>query len=132
MTINGSSNGTHSASAFFSKSNLPRQLFINNEYVESKGSAKVTVYNPIDESEIANDIPIAGEADVEAAVAAAEKAFPEWKNVPALKRREIMLKFADLIEAQSVPLAELTRISLGAPYEAFGKFEVGLAAEVCI
>jgi len=40
-----------------------------------------------------------------------------------------MLKFASLIEKHSIPLAELTRITLGAPYGAFGKFDCSLAAE---
>jgi len=40
-----------------------------------------------------------------------------------------MVKFADLIEKHGDALAELTRITLGAPYGSFGKFETGLAAE---
>jgi aldehyde dehydrogenase (NAD+) len=114
----------------YSKSNLAKQLFINNEYVESKNSKKLSVYNPVDGTLVADDIALAGEQDVDAAVAAAEKAFPAWKALPTGQRRAIMLKFATLIEENAVVLAELTRITLGAPYEAFGKFEAGLAAEV--
>jgi aldehyde dehydrogenase (NAD+) len=44
-------------------------------------------------------------------------------------RRDIMLKFASLIEKHGVALAELSRITLGAPYGSFGMFETGLAAE---
>ena len=61
-------------SAFeFSKDKLPKQLIINNEYVDSKNSKKLTVYNPADGSLVADDVPLAGEADVDAAVEAAEK-----------------------------------------------------------
>ena len=57
----------------FSKDKLPKQLVINNEYVDSKNSKKLSVKNPKDGSPIADDVPLAGEADVDAAVAAAEK-----------------------------------------------------------
>lgn len=87
------------------------------------------LYNPKDGSLVANDIDLAGAEDVDIAVAAAEKAFPAWKRMAPTKRRDIMLKFADLIEKNGIALAELTRITLGAPYGSFGSFETGLAAE---
>lgn len=87
------------------------------------------LYNPKDASLVANDVDLAGAEDVDIAVAAAEKAFPAWKKLSSIARRDIMLKFADLILQHGDALAELTRITLGAPYGSFGKFETGLAAE---
>ncbi|TVY91583.1 Aldehyde dehydrogenase [Lachnellula willkommii] len=113
----------------FSKSNLPKQLFINNEYVASKHSKKLEVFNPKDASLVANDVDLAGEADVDAAVSAGEKAFPAWKKLAPTARRDIMLKFASLVEEHGLALAELSRITLGTPYEPFGKFEVGACVE---
>ncbi|KAI1349312.1 aldehyde dehydrogenase [Xylaria sp. FL0043] len=109
----------------WSKSNLPKQLFINNEYVEAKNSKKLEVYNPKDGSLIANDVALAGENDVDAAVAAAEAAFPAWKKTPAMKRRDLLLKLADLVDEYSIKLAELTRLSMGAPYSSIGALEIG-------
>jgi aldehyde dehydrogenase (NAD+) len=40
-----------------------------------------------------------------------------------------MLKFASLIEQHGVALAELSRLTLGAPYGSFGMFETGMCAE---
>jgi len=40
-----------------------------------------------------------------------------------------MLKFASLVEKHGVALAELSRLTLGAPYGSFGMFETGLCAE---
>ena len=114
----------------FSRTKLPNQLFINNEYVDSKNSAKLTLKNPHDGSLVSNETALAGEADVEAAIKAAEAAFPAWKRLGASARRDMMNKFADLVTKNTEALAELTRITLGAPYEAFGKFEAGLCAEV--
>lgn len=113
----------------FSVKNLPKQIFINNEFVESKNPKKLSLYNPKNGELIANDVALAGEEDVDAAVAAAEKAFATWKKVAPTERRNIMYKFADLVEKHAEEIAELTRISLGAPFKAFGAFEIGLCAE---
>lgn len=113
----------------FSLSNLPAHLFINNEYVAAKSTQTLSVYNPKDNSLVSDRVPVAGPEDVDAAVAAAEAAFPAWKAIPAVERRNLMMKFAMLVEQHMKALAELTRVTLGAPYEAFGKFEVRLCAE---
>ena len=113
----------------YSPKNLPKQIFINNEYVDAKSSKKLTLYNPKDGSLLADDVPLAGEQDVDAAVDAAEKAFPAWKKMSANARRGIMNKFADLVEKNAEGIAQLSRISLGAP-AGFGSFEIGLCAEV--
>lgn len=127
----GATNGVSNGTTFeFSAKNLPKQIFINNEYVNSKGSKNLSVYNPKDNSLVADDVPISDQADVDAAVDAAEKAFPKWRKMSANARRDILVKFAALMEEHVGALAELTRVTLGAPYGAFGKFEVGLAAEV--
>jgi aldehyde dehydrogenase (NAD+) len=114
----------------FSKSNLPTQLWINNEYVDAKSGKTLTLNNPADGSLVADNVALAGEQDVDLAVEGAEKAFPAWKKMSAVERRTIMNKFADLVEQNGTALAELTRITLGAPYGSFGKFETGLCAEV--
>lgn len=131
----------------WSKSNLPKQLFINNEvspscltrcgeeilklqqYVDAKNEKKLELHSPKDGSEVANDVALAGEHDVDAAVAAAKAAFPGWKKTPPTVRRDILLKLADLIEAHGKELAELTRLTLGAPFGAFGSFEINMAVE---
>lgn len=114
----------------YSTKNLPNQIFINNEYVESRSTKKLTLHNPKNGELIADDVPLAGEEDVDAAVNAAEKAFPAWKKMSATQRRGIMNKFANLIDQNANEIAQLTRLSLGSP-AAFGAFETGLCAEVC-
>ncbi|KAJ6104510.1 hypothetical protein N7523_010830 [Penicillium sp. IBT 18751x] len=113
----------------FSPSKLPLQLFVNNEYVDAKNTETISVLNPKDKSLVSDKVPIAGAEDVDAAVTAAEAAFPAWKAISALERRNILLKFADLLDENNMALAELTRITLGVPYGTFGKFEIGMAAE---
>lgn len=113
----------------FSRDNLPKELIINGEYVKSKNSKKLTVRNPKNGELVADDVPLAGGQDVDEAVAAAERAFPAWKATMPAQRRNMLNKFADLLEKHAKELAELTRITLGAPYGSFGAFEVSLCAE---
>ena len=63
-------------------------------------------------------------------MAAAEAAFPAWKATPPNKRRDMLNKFADLIDGHAKQLGELTRITLGAPWGSFGLFEVRFCAEM--
>lgn len=114
----------------FSSSNLPTQLFINNEYVNSRGAQKLSVHNPKDGALVTDQVPLSGAEDVEAAVAAAEAAFPAWKKTSAIERREKMLKFASLLQQHVDQLSELSRITLGAPFRTFGGFETSMASEL--
>ncbi|KAK0385084.1 hypothetical protein NLU13_7562 [Sarocladium strictum] len=113
----------------YNRDNLPKQLFINNELVDSKNPKKLEVRNPKDNSVLAADVALAGEADVDAAVDAAAAAFKTWRKTHPNVRRDCMLKLADLIEVNCDALAELTRISLGAPFSSFGSFEIGVCCE---
>jgi acyl-CoA reductase-like NAD-dependent aldehyde dehydrogenase len=74
-----------------------------------------SVYNPADGSLVAGDIQIAGPEDVDAAVDAAEKAFPAWKKTHPEVRKALMLKLADLIDQNSEALLALTTLTLGSP-----------------
>lgn len=79
---------------------------------------------------MSDQIPLAGEVDVDCAVEAAQAAFSpgsEWQRMSDFNRQKVLLKFADFIEANQEYLASLTRVTLGAPYNPFGKSEVDTA-----
>ncbi|KAJ4167475.1 hypothetical protein NW754_011290 [Fusarium falciforme] len=106
------------------------QLFINNQYVDSSSQKYVSVYNPATGDLVSDRIPVAGDKDVDEAVAYANEAFkPDspWRRITHTQRTEILLKFADLLEANQERLAYLTRLTLGAPFLPFGKSEIGTA-----
>jgi aldehyde dehydrogenase (NAD+) len=75
------------------------------------------VFDPEDGSLVADDVPNAGAADVDAAVAAAEAAYPAWKKLDPEARRAMMMKLADLIEIpeNAETLLALTSATLGQP-----------------
>ena len=68
------------------------RLFIGGEWKSADGAP---VLNPADESVLAS-VPHATRADLDAAVAAAESGFAIWRQTPAAKRAEIILKAAQL------------------------------------
>ncbi|EUC44620.1 hypothetical protein COCMIDRAFT_37529 [Bipolaris oryzae ATCC 44560] len=82
------------------------QLFINNEYVDAQNEETLAVYSPHDESLVADQLQIAGQEDVDKAVAAARAAFHgEWSRWVPVQRSAVMLKFADLVEQHADELA---------------------------
>lgn len=113
----------------FSSERLPKGIFLNNAFAPGVGQSKLSVYNPKDETLVADDVHNAREEDVDAAVKHAELAFKGWRRETATNRRQIMNKFADLLEKHGPVLAQLSRITMGAPYAAFGTFEISTALE---
>lgn len=88
------------------------------------------MYNPANGELVSDQIPVAGQQDVDAAVDAANKAFSAgspWRKMLNTERRDILLKFADLLEQNQEHLAYLTRLTLGAPFQSFGKAEIDTA-----
>lgn len=80
--------------------------FIGGRWVASTGSETIDVHNPATGKVIART-PMSAAADVDAAVAAAAKAFPGWSETPPVLRARAMFTFKALLEAH---LDELARI----------------------
>ncbi|KAH7361740.1 Aldehyde/histidinol dehydrogenase [Plectosphaerella cucumerina] len=106
------------------------QLFLNNEYVKPRNTTRLSVHNPATGDLVTDQVPVAGQEDVEEAVAAAKEAFKPgspWRSMTGQQRQAILLKFADILEANEEHLARLTRLTLGAPRLPFGKSEIDTA-----
>jgi acyl-CoA reductase-like NAD-dependent aldehyde dehydrogenase len=94
---------------------LPRnQLFIDGRFVDSQSGDTMATLNPHDNSVI-TQVAMAGKADIDKAVDAAEKALPAWRRMAAMDRGRILLKLADLIESNSEELAQLESLDTGHP-----------------
>jgi malonate-semialdehyde dehydrogenase (acetylating)/methylmalonate-semialdehyde dehydrogenase len=61
------------------------------------------VYNPAT-GQSSKRVALASRATVEAALAAAQAAFPEWRDTPALKRARVMFRFKQLLEANAAAI----------------------------
>lgn len=96
------------------KSAIHNKLFINGQFVDAESGETLATLNPHDNSVITN-VAMAGKADVDKAVDAAEKALPAWSGMAAMDRGRILLRLADLIEANSEELARLESLDTGHP-----------------
>jgi betaine-aldehyde dehydrogenase len=93
---------------------IRHQLFIAGQFVDATDGATLATLNPHDNSTIA-EVAMAGRADIDRAVAAAQAAFPKWSRLAAADRGRILLKLADLIEAHTESLARLETLDTGHP-----------------
>jgi aminomuconate-semialdehyde/2-hydroxymuconate-6-semialdehyde dehydrogenase len=103
------------------------QNFINGEFVEAVGG------NYLDNIEPATGKPYSLVADsdagdVEAAVAAAEKAFVDWSKKSAAERSKVLLRIADLIERDLEKLARAESIDTGKPLSLARTLDIPRAA----
>ena len=105
-------NPTHDAASL--AGTVRHQLFIDGRFVDAESGETQPTLNPHDGTTIA-EVAMAGHADVDKAVDAAERAFPAWSRMAAADRGRILLKLADLIEARSDELARLESLDTGHP-----------------
>jgi aldehyde dehydrogenase (NAD+) len=95
------------------------------QYVPSSSGETLSIYSPNDDSLVTDKIQVASEQDVDNAVKAARAAFPKWRDTAGHKRAAIMLKFADLLEANIEKLAKLESMSMGQPVSVAKKMIMG-------
>ena len=102
-----------------------KQLYINNEWIDSTGDEIADVLNPATEEVIAK-VPVGTTDDVDKAVAAAKAAFPAWNATPIEDRIDLMEKFYTAIEARKDEIADTIVAELGASKKFAGTGQVGL------
>ncbi len=76
------------------------KLFIDGVWKSGEGRDAHTVINPVTGSGIA-EVPYATAADLEEALAASERAWPEWRSTDVEKRAAILHKTADLLKERA-------------------------------
>src|SRR6476646_2423807 len=99
------------------------QLFIDGVWKTGEGRDCHDVINPVDAQPIAA-LPYATKADLEEALAASQRAWPEWRATDVEKRGALLHKAASLLreradliartmtQAQGKPLSESKRETL--------------------
>lgn len=84
------------------------------------------VYNPAT-GQAEKQVALASKATVEQAVAAAEAAFPAWRNTPPIKRARIMFRFKELLEQNAERICELIGQEHGKiSHDAMGELQRGI------
>lgn len=89
--------------------------FVGGEYVEARADRTLDIVNPATGSVVAH-APVSSAQDVDAAYAAAEKAFAEWGRTTPAERQQALLGIADAIEARAAEFVTLEAENTGKPH----------------
>jgi succinate-semialdehyde dehydrogenase/glutarate-semialdehyde dehydrogenase len=110
-------------------SNYPdTRLLIANEWVDAEGGKTIPVLNPATGKTIGT-VAHASVRDLDRALAAAQKGFDAWRNVPAFERAAIMRRAAGLLRERADGIARLLTQEQGKPL-AEAKMEVLAGADI--
>ncbi len=104
-----------------------RNFYINGEWVAPAVANDFEVVDPSTEEACAV-ISLGGEADTNAAVAAAKAAFPAWSMRPVSERIEMLENLLEIYKARSAEMAEAISTEMGAPMALASTAQVGAGA----
>lgn len=90
------------------------QLFINGQWQDAADGRTLAVHNPATGQEIGR-VAHAGKADLDAALAAAQKGFETWRDMPAADRSKIMRKAAGFMRERAEAIGRLLTQEQGKP-----------------
>jgi succinate-semialdehyde dehydrogenase/glutarate-semialdehyde dehydrogenase len=89
-------------------------LHIDGTWRPAQGHRTLPVLNPANE-EVIGTVAHATKADLDEALAAAERGFAAWKKVSAYDRAKLMRKAADLLRSRADEIARLMTLEQGKP-----------------
>ena len=78
--------------------------YINGQIQAGTAPRYGDVYNPA-QGCVSGRLAFATQAEIDAAVSAAAKAFPVWSHVPAVRRARVLFRFRELVEREKQRLA---------------------------
>ena len=102
-------------------------LFIGGEFTAPKSKRYFDSLSPRDESRLTR-IADGGKADVDAAYAAATKAFPGWSAMPGAERGKYLFRIARLLQDRAREFAVAETLDGGKPIRESRDFDVPMAA----
>ncbi|MFD9476354.1 MULTISPECIES: gamma-aminobutyraldehyde dehydrogenase [Streptomyces] len=88
--------------------------YIGGEFKDAADGRTTEVVNPAT-GEVYATAPLSGQADVDAAMAAAAAAFPGWRDTTPAERQRALLKIADAFEARADELVAAESENTGKP-----------------
>src|SRR6266851_2154812 len=104
-------------------------MLIGGQWVESALGARITVENPAKRAPIA-EVPRGTAADVERAVAAATKAYAEWRKVVPRERGKALLKIAEALQARTEEIARTIALETGNALRTQARGEANITADI--
>ena len=104
------------------------QLYIDGRWVDAADGRTLAVHNPASGKEIGR-VAHAGIADLDRALAAAERGFATWRDTPAAERAKLMRRAAALIREKADETARVLTSEQGKPL-AEARLEVLAAGDI--
>ena len=116
--------------SYNASSTLPTQrCFANGNYLSNQSGDTFTTYYPGDGHAIC-EVEIAGQPEIDAAVAAAKAAFAGWAATPAAERGAILRRAAAILRERNQELAELETLDTGKGISETNEVDIISGAEV--
>ncbi len=84
----------------------PVAHFIAGRSVAGTGTRSQPVFNPAT-GQVARQVTLGEAADVDAAVAAAQAAFPKWSDTPPIRRARVLFRFLELMNQHRDTIAAM-------------------------
>ncbi|MCY4187685.1 MAG: aldehyde dehydrogenase family protein, partial [Bryobacterales bacterium] len=104
----------------------PVKNFIAGEWSAPAGDDASTVIDPATNEPLAK-VPVDGSDGAAAAVAAAARAYPDWRDVPPGERVQFLFRFKQQLEEDFGKIARLVSLENGKTYaEAAGELRRGI------
>ena len=91
---------------------LKLKNYMNGEWVESESDQILDVVNPATGKTLAK-VPMSTKEEVDAAVAAAKEAFPEWRRTTPLARVRYLFRLKELLEEHFEALSRIQTMEHG-------------------
>jgi aldehyde dehydrogenase (NAD+) len=104
------------------------ELFVGGEFVRPKSGEYFATIDPATERSL-GEVAKAGEKDVDAAVKAAQKAFPAWRKLSGDDRARYLFRIARILLERAREFAVLETLDNGKPIKETRDVDVPLAAQ---
>ncbi|MBW7924597.1 MAG: NAD-dependent succinate-semialdehyde dehydrogenase [Burkholderiales bacterium] len=90
------------------------RLYIDGEFIAAQGRREQDVFDPAT-GEVIGKLPHATREDLDRALAAAQRAFPAWRDTSPLERSRILRKAADLLRERAPEIGRNITLDQGKP-----------------
>ncbi|PKO54958.1 MAG: aldehyde dehydrogenase [Betaproteobacteria bacterium HGW-Betaproteobacteria-21] len=108
----------------------PKRMLIGADWLDAESGETLEVIDPASGRAFTR-VPAGATADIDRAVSAARQAFEsgEWPKMRPVDRERLLLKLADLVEANAQELAEIEALDNGKPVVMARHVDVALAVD---
>ncbi|MCD6673361.1 MAG: NAD-dependent succinate-semialdehyde dehydrogenase [Burkholderiaceae bacterium] len=90
------------------------RLYIDGEFIAAQGRREQDVFDPAT-GDVIGKLPHATREDLDRALAAAQRAFPAWRDTSPLERSRILRKAADLLRERAPEIGRNITLDQGKP-----------------